>query len=94
MPKDYKCCVCRKYHVKDRRPIQVPALNKYVAKLICRDVQDDDILCNKCRAIYYRKQRCNKNDKPTVIEHDDCSDDEDDTYTDESDDNDDHFITN
>lgn len=52
MPKSYKCAVCGRAHLKQRRPIKTKELKRYVTKLINREIQIDDVICNKCRAQY------------------------------------------
>ena len=52
MPKAYQCAVCGRSHLKRRRPIKVKPLQKYVSKLINREIQEDDVICDKCRALY------------------------------------------
>ena len=52
MPKAYQCVVCGRSRLKRRRPIKVKPLQKYVSKLINREIQDDHVICDKCRALY------------------------------------------
>lgn len=52
MPKSYKCAVCGRTHLKQRRPIKTKELKRYVTKLINREIHIDDVICNKCRAQY------------------------------------------
>ena len=52
MPKAYQCAVCGRSHLKRRRPIKVKPLQRYVSKLINREIQEDDVICDKCRALY------------------------------------------
>ena len=52
MPKAYQCAVCVRSHLKRRRPIKVKLLQKYVSKLINREIQEDDVICDKCRVLY------------------------------------------
>ncbi|XP_062581640.1 uncharacterized protein LOC134243403 [Saccostrea cucullata] len=53
MPKEYKCFLCGKHHIKIRRPIRQSPLRKYASKLAGQDPGNDDVICNKCRKDYY-----------------------------------------
>ena len=62
MPKAYQCAVCGISHLKRRRPIKVKPLQKYVSKLINREIQDDsrvnaELCTRKMSSIY---PRCRK----------------------------------
>ena len=60
MPKAYQCAVCGRSHLKRRRPIKVKALQKYVSKVTNREMQEDGVICDKCRALYKNK-KCFRN---------------------------------
>ncbi|XP_062613814.1 uncharacterized protein LOC134275560 [Saccostrea cucullata] len=78
MPKSYKCAVCGRAHLKQRRPIKTKPLKRFVTKLINREIQCDDVICDKCRAVYRKtvvKSRATQK-RATLIEGV-ISDDED-----------------
>lgn len=52
MPRSYRCAVCGRTHLKQRRPIKTKELKRYVTKLINREIHTDDVICIKCRAQY------------------------------------------
>ena len=52
MPKSYRCAVCGRTHLKQRRPIKTKQLKRYVTKLINREIQSNDVICDKCRAAF------------------------------------------
>ena len=75
MPKSYCCALCGISNVKDRRPLKLPAIKKYVAKVLGREVGDTEVLCNKCRASYYRSLKipasCTQSKDNTQRNHED-----------------------
>ena len=52
MPKSYRCAVCGRTHLKQRKPIKTKQLKRYVTKLINREIQSNDVICDKCRAAF------------------------------------------
>ncbi|CAC5400582.1 unnamed protein product [Mytilus coruscus] len=45
MVKEYKCSLCGKCHLKDRRPIKSTPLKKYVSSIIRRNIENDEVIC-------------------------------------------------
>ena len=52
MPKSYRCAVCGRTHLKQRRPNKTIRLKRYVTKRINREIQSNGVICDKCRAAY------------------------------------------
>ena len=75
MPKSYCCALCGLSNVKDRCPLKLSAIKKYVAKVLGREVGDTEVLCNKCRASYYRSLKipasCTQSKDNTQRNHED-----------------------
>ncbi|CAC5402839.1 unnamed protein product [Mytilus coruscus] len=59
MVKEYKCSLCGKCHLKDRRPIKSTSLKKYVSSIIGRNIENDEIICGKCRAMFNKSAKTN-----------------------------------
>ena len=55
--------------------LKLPAIKKYVAKVLGREVGDTEVLCNKCRASYYRSLKipasCTQSKDNTQRNHED-----------------------
>ncbi|XP_076081629.1 uncharacterized protein LOC143052466 [Mytilus galloprovincialis] len=52
MAKEFKCVVCGRCHLKSRRKITTKALKQFVRKRIERNLEENDVICEKCRSIY------------------------------------------
>ncbi|CAC5408530.1 unnamed protein product [Mytilus coruscus] len=59
MVKEYKCSLCGKYPLKDRRPIKSTPLKKYVSSTIRRNIENDEVICGKCRAMFNKSAKTN-----------------------------------
>lgn len=53
----YTCCTCKKrLKTDERRPVkgnQNKLLRKFLSKTFMTNVCDNDVVCNKCRQLYY-----------------------------------------
>ncbi|XP_071181323.1 uncharacterized protein [Mytilus edulis] len=59
MVKEYKCSLCGKCHLKDRRPIKSAPLKKYVSSIIGRIIENDEVICGKCRTMFNKSAKTN-----------------------------------
>lgn len=69
MPKEIACCLCRKRCKPGaRRSVIQPDLKRYLRKCMNRDVQHNEIICNRCYAVFRRSPATNKHvsEKPTT----------------------------
>ena len=68
MVKDYKCSLCGRCHLKQRRPINTKDLKSYICKRLGRDVRVNDVICERCRALYRKARRTEFNRRPAQEE--------------------------
>ncbi|CAG2233889.1 unnamed protein product [Mytilus edulis] len=59
MVKEYKCPLCGKCHLKDRRPIKSAPLKKYVSSIVGRNIENDEVICRKCRTMFTKSAKTN-----------------------------------